>query len=246
MKKLLISAMALFATMTLSAQVTADVTLRLESESGSTCDLYLFAGPDLGVTPERGSFFANASNPEDVNIYAVDPSTSNKYSSYGDAVLTSIPLGIITSKEAESKQNYTIHFTVDVSTETLKLVDLVACTVTDITNGGHYDFSVTSANAPAFVEGTYSTIADRFVINFPVATGNLETCFTGEELQITNNPFLGKVIITNNSTSAVHEYAYKASDTIDMSEPGEYPDGDYTVQVGSGVNIRKFIVTVKH
>ena len=166
MKKLFISIIALVSAMTMTAQTTADVTLRLESQSGSVCELYLFAGPDLAASPERGSFMANASNPEDVNIFALDPANNNRYASFGNETLVNIPLGIITSKEAEAAQSYTIHFEVYESAYVLKLKDLLTGTETTITDGDSYAFTITAATDPSFVEGTYSVIADRFVINY--------------------------------------------------------------------------------
>ena len=166
MKKLFISIIALVCAMTMSAQTTADVTLRLQSQSGSVCELYLFAGPDLAASPERGSFMANASNPEDVNIYAVDPANGNSYASFGNETLVNIPVGIITSKEAAALQNYTIHFEVFEDAEVLKLKDLVTGTETNITNGGSYAFTIAAATDPEYVEGKYSTIANRFLINY--------------------------------------------------------------------------------
>ena len=171
MKKIFNSIIALVCAMTMSAQTTADVTLRLQSQSNSVCEMYLFAGPDLAANPERGSFMANASNPEDVNIYAVDPVNNKRYSSFGNETLVNIPVGIITSKEAEALQHYTIHFEVYEDAEVLKLKDLVTGTETDIINGGSYAFSIssdpTSPNyTPGYAEGTYSTIANRFFINY--------------------------------------------------------------------------------
>lgn len=150
----------------MSAQITADVTLRLESESHSVSELLLFAGPDLAASPERGGFFATQSNPEDINIYAVDPATNGKYASYGNGTLVNIPVEIITSKEAAAKQNYTIKFEVYEDAEVLKLKDLVTGEEKDIVNGGSYNFTVTEENAPSYQEGTYSVISNRFVINY--------------------------------------------------------------------------------
>ena len=162
--------LTLISAATMSAQTTADVTLRLESESHSVSDLYLFAGPDLAASPERGSFYATQSNPEDINIYAVDPATNGKYSSYGNGTLMNIPVEIITSKEAAAKQNYTIKFEVYEDAEVLKLKDLVTGEEKDIVNGGSYNFTVTEENAPSYQEGTYSVISNRFFINFSAVT----------------------------------------------------------------------------
>ena len=181
MKKLFISIIALVSAMTMTAQTTADVTLRLKSQSGSVSEMYLFAGPDLAANPERGSLMVNASNPEDINIYAVDPANGNRYSSFGNETLVNIPVGIITSKEAASLQNYTIHFEVLENAEVLKLMDLVTGTETEITNGGSYAFTIAAATDPSYVEGTYSTIADRFVINIQVEPS---LCFNYNVLEI--------------------------------------------------------------
>jgi len=180
MKKLFISIIALVSAMTMTAQTTADVTLRLESQSGSVSELYLFAGPDLAANPERGSLMVNASNPEDVNIFAVDPANNNRYGSFGNETLVNIPVGIITSKEAEAKQSYTIHFEVYESTYVLKLKDLLTGTETTITDGGSYAFTITAATDPSFVEGSYSVIADRFVINYD-ATAFVTSLTTNED-----------------------------------------------------------------
>ena len=170
MKKLFISIIALVCAMTMSAQTTADVTLRLESQSGSVCEMYLFAGPDLAANPERGSFMPNASNPEDVNIYAVDPANENRYASFGNETLVNIPVGIITSKEAAALQNYTINFEVYENAEVLKLKDLVTGDEIDIIDGDSYAFTIAAATDPSYVEGTYSVIANRFVINYNAST----------------------------------------------------------------------------
>ena len=166
MKKIILSMLALISAITMSAQITSDVTIRLKSQSGSINELMMFAGPDLAATPERGSFVATASNPEDINVYAIDPVSGNRYSSFGNETLVNIPLGIITSKEAESMQSYTFEFDVYENTDVLTLTDLFTDDVVNITDGGSYAFSVTSANAPTYQEGSYSAINDRFVINY--------------------------------------------------------------------------------
>lgn len=165
MKKLFISIIASVCAMTISAQTTADVTLRLQSQSGSVSELYLFAGPDLAAKPERGSFLVNASNPEDINIFAIDPVNGNRYSSFGNEDLENIPVAIITSKEEAALQKYTIHFQVYEAVETLKLKDLVTGIETEITNGGSYEFTINTATDPSYIEGNYSVIANRFIIN---------------------------------------------------------------------------------
>lgn len=179
--------LTLISAATMSAQTTADVTLRLESESHSVSDLYLFSGPDLVASPERGSFYATQSNPEDINIYAVDPATNGKYSSYGNGTLMNIPVEIITSKEAAAKQNYTIKFEVYEDAEVLKLKDLVTGEEKDIVDGGSYNFTVTEGNAPSYQEGTYSVISNRFVINYTYVTMKGDFANPGAELAYTSN-----------------------------------------------------------
>jgi len=187
MKKLFLSMLTLISAATMSAQTTADVTLRLESESHSVSDLYLFAGPDLAASPERGSFYATKSNPEDINIYAVDPATNGKYSSYGNGTLMNIPVEIITSKEAAAKQNYTIKFEVYEDAEVLKLKDLVTGEEKDIVDGGSYNFTVTEENAPSYQEGTYSVISNRFVINYTYVIMKGDFATPGAEWAYTSN-----------------------------------------------------------
>lgn len=236
MKKFIISTIILAMGVMAMATETAYVRITLsgatggESELGLTEDDARTSAYESGYDAESMMALANSTS---VLIYGIvgthnceEVATNN---------LDGLKIGFTTNMV---DVNYTLTFS-NFEGRTLYLYDNVAyqvITVNDATPA--YNFSIASVGRDAFT--------DRFEFGPVPAVGNLETCFTGEELQITNNPFLGKVIITNNSTSAVHEYAYKASDTIDMSEPGEYPDGNYTVQVGSGANIRKFIVTVKH
>jgi len=162
------------------------------------------------------------------SIYAVCGSGAYRFATSMTNSLTDNPIGIKTGTDTE----YTMSFAS--VTGTIKLYDLVESKVVTLASGDEYHFTAAAS----------STIENRFVINKTIVGGNLETCFTGTELQIKNNPYFGKVIITNNSTSAVHEYEYAAETTINMSNEVEYPNGTYTVQVGSGANIRKFIVTI--
>ena len=166
MKKVLISILTLVCAMSLNAQITADVTLRLESQSGSgaVSELYLFAGPDMATNPERGLLMVNKSNPEDINIYAID--NNKRYSSFGNETLVNLPIGILTSKQAESLQIYKIKFEVYESAYVLKLKDLVTGEETTIEHNGSYSFTVSELTDPDFVEGAYSAINDRFVINY--------------------------------------------------------------------------------
>lgn len=174
MKKILLSVLALISATTMFAQsIDADVTITLESQggSGSISELYMFCGSYFATTPERGSFMPTASNPEDINVYAIDPINGNRYSSFGDETLVNIPLGIITSKEEEAKQTYKLKFDVYENTITLKLKDLLTGTEVDIVDGDSYSFTIssdpTSPNyTPGYTEGSYSTIANRFVINY--------------------------------------------------------------------------------
>lgn len=175
---------------------------------------------------------AEAANPGGIYVY----NGGSRYTTWASNGYTE---GLAIGFGSVANNDYTLHFSA-FSGDSYTIYDMVTMEAI-VVNGStpDYNFSIEDSEKS-------QNINDRFLINLDVATGNLETCFTGTELQITNNPFFGKVVITNNSTSAVHEYAYSATDIIDMSDAGEFPDGDYTVQVGSGANIRKFIVTVKH
>lgn len=236
MKKILLSTIALMLSAWVMAVQTSKVRITLSGATGGVNYVDLKEDDERTSAFEAGydvtsmMYFANSMS---VLIYGLVGTDSCEVVATNN--LNGQKIGFSSNKVDD---HYTLTFSNFEGAE-LYLYDDVAGEVITV-NGSTpaYNFTIPSVGRAVY--------ANRFRFGDAPATGNLETCFTGEELQITNNPFLGKVIITNNSTSAVHEYAYKASDTIDMSEPGEYPDGDYTVQVGSGANIRKFIVTVKH
>ena len=233
MKKLALLALSVMTALTMSA-ITYTTRVSITLDDGTyTPNLVIGESDDLAAGIVDNGYASEimdlASLP--LSIHTVFSATN--YSSLTMRSMEGMPIVIKTSAQTD----YTMYF--DDVTGTITIYDMKEARAINVTEGDSYAFSIEAGEKN-------SIISDRFVYQLDIPAGNLETCFTGEELQITNNPFLGKVIITNNSTSDVHEYAYKASDTIDMSEPGEYPDGDYTVQVGSGANIRKFIVTVKH
>lgn len=236
MKRVLISTTILLVSIMAMATQTAKVRITLAGATGGSNYVDLKEDDARTSAYESGydvvSMMALA-NSRSVLIYGLVGTDSCETVATND--LNGLKIGFTSNKVDD---HYTLTFSNFEGAE-LYLYDDVAYEVITV-NGSTpaYNFTIPSVGRAVY--------ASRFRFGPAPATGNLETCFTGTELQITNNPFLGKVIITNNSTSAVHEYAYSATDIIDMSDAGEFPDGDYTVQVGSGANIRKFIVTVKH
>jgi hypothetical protein len=136
--------------------------------------------------------------------------------------------------------DYTLKFE-NFTGATYKIFDTVADEVIEV-NGSTPDYAFSIA------DGSKNTnINDRFLINVPVDTDPLETCFTGTELQIKSNPYYGKITVKTSGGSTVKQYAYGTS-SINFNETdggGDYiysNNTEYTVSFGTS---RSFIVKVK-
>lgn len=205
---------------------TAKAKLTLTSGNSNTCNLM------LSESSSYGELDGSVMNMEDrvVALYVLKDETKLQIARTSD--FTNVKVGLIT----DGSTSYTIDVSEVEGSETLNLYDTETGDVYPLTLGASYSFTATAS----------STIEDRFVLKMPVDVGNLETCFTGTELQITNNPFYGKITVKTGGGSTVKQYEYGTS-SIDFNETSGgsyiYTDGtEYTVYFGSS---RSFIVKVK-
>ena len=176
------------------------------------------------------AYDAVAANPGGIYVY----SGGERYTTWASNHYTS---GLAIGFGSGSSTSCTLHFE-NFSGTSYTLCDLVAFEVIEV-NGSTPDYAFTIGAGEV-----NSTINDRFVLNLTLPTGNLETCFTGSELQITNNPIFGNIVVTRVSTKAQMAKVAFGATSIDMSS---YPnDEDYLVEFGSGAKKRAFIVHVKY
>lgn len=176
---------------------------------------------------------AVAVNPGGVYVYDGE----ERYTTWAsNAYSANLPVGFATYNDDNT--SYTLSFE-NFEGVTYKLFDTEADEVIEI-NGSTPDYVFTASPKN-------TTFNERFLINVPVDTDPLETCFTGTELQITNNPFYGKITVKTGGGSTVKQYAYGTS-SIDFNETdggGDYiysNNTEYTVSFGTS---RSFIVKVK-
>lgn len=236
MKKILISTITLLVSVMVMATETAYFEITLTGASGGNSTVSLTEDDARTAAYESGYDVASMmalANTKSVLIYGLVGTDSCEAVATND--LNEFKIGFTSNKVDD---HYTLSFS-NFSGRTLYLYDLVAEEIITI-NGSTpaYNFTIPSAGRAIF--------ANRFVIKDSAPSGNLETCFTGTELQISNNPYYGAITITPVGGGSPTVLPYMASGTIDLSDAGEFPNGDYTVQVGSGASSRKFIITVKH
>ena len=241
----IIIAFAAIATMQAVNTEVARLTLTGQGSAASS-DVTVRVDPSVSVA-ETSSFFKDVEYDEHVNIYVrLGAADDQKYSSYKRNDVSSLPIAFITNRTSASNQHYTITFNVPTRTEGLKLFDSHAEKVVDIIHGATYEFDVNTTLEPGYVEGTNYEVVDRFFINVPVDAGNLETCFTGTELQITNNPYYGKIVVKDGGGTTKETFAYGTT-SIDFNKKVDESyiysnDTEYTVSFGGS---RSFIVKVK-
>jgi len=137
-----------------------------------------------------------------VAIYAING--SEKYQVWANADLTNFPLGIKTYSDA----NYTITVSNVSGSETLSLYDAVTGQAIALTNGQTYEFAA-AAN---------STIADRFIINYPMPAVP-SICFNYNHLIVTG--YAGSTLKVEKAGVAVVAEQTLASDNEDFDLSAE-------------------------
>ena len=175
---------------------------------------------------------AEAANPGGIYVY----SGGERYTTWASNGYTAgLKIGFAS---VAGKTNYTLKFS-NWDGVSYDLYDYETGTVINVNSGsvGDYEFTATAG----------TTFNDRFALNLSIPSGNLTTCFTGTELQITNNPIFGKIVVKRKSDGVkVHEYSFGTT-SITMNTSTGYSDGDYIVEFGSGTSgQRSFVVTVKN
>ena len=175
MKKIFALALAAVSTVSMFATINSQVTLYLDTDSKEVearvaCgDTYspFNAGASAYYAPQYG-------NPSNIGMYV--QYQGGDFMELNAPELINVPLVVVTSREASALQNYELFAEVGANhTTPLYLTDLrpdgggspVTIELNNLT-----DYTFTLKNEPAFVEGTNSVIADRFVINYvaPVTT----------------------------------------------------------------------------
>ena len=176
---------------------------------------------------------AVAANPGGIYVYG-----GERYTTWAsNAYTANLAVGF---KATTGITDYTLRFENFKGTE-YTLVDMVDYQVITVNaSTSDYSFSVTSAQA-----ASGATINDRFVINYPLPSGQLETCFTGTVLQINNNPIFGKIYVKwkSSGTDRVVELD-RSAPSIDFTEARFGSATNYTIEFGSGANKHAFNVTV--
>jgi hypothetical protein len=225
---------SVFATAQLTS--TSQITLTTAGESDKYVRFVMSDSYSDDVDPAGD---VEAANPGGIYVYKSSDGTrwtqwaSNAYSN-------NLAVGF---KSCENT-SYTFEFSSFTGTG-YKLYDYVTGSVIDVgVSTPDYVFSIDA--------GLKSTVInDRFVINlYPVPSGSLETCFTGTELNINNNPYWYSNIVVKKTSdgSTVKSYAYGTS-SIDFNEKDGSGNNiyanntEYTVYFDKGNHA--FIVKVK-
>lgn len=166
MKKILSLCVAALAAITMTAQDIA-VNIKLVAQSGGESTLLLASGNGVS-SADNATLVAPLANTDNVAIYVQD---DERYSIFAtDGSFENLPIAFITDRMGAAVQSYTLHFE-DVlggtGTGSLTIKDLVTGDLQTIVDGESYGpFVVNTTNAPGYVAGTNSVIANRFVINY--------------------------------------------------------------------------------
>lgn len=240
MKKLIVSMFLVAFSVTVMATKITDVRITL-SGSNPTYSLSTvrLIADDARTAEAEGGYDApcmmSLSNDNSTLIYGMIG--SSEYSTVATNDLTGQYVGFTTNNVDD---DYSLTFS-DFSGDAFYLYDLVAGEKITV-NGSTpvYNFSATSGRV---------AVTDRFIINLDVDEGNLETCFTGTELNITNNPYWNSTIVVKDgggTTKGTYDYG---TSTIDFNEKDGSGNNiyanntEYTVYFDKGN--RAFIVKVK-
>ena len=233
MKKIAFIVSLLCLTLSVAAQSitsTSRIVLKHTGESNKMVDFILSSSFSDGFD---NTWDAEAANPGGIYVYY----GGERYTTWASNGYTEgLAIGFATYNDDNTA--YTLSFG-NFDGVTYKLFDTEADEVIEI-NGSTPDYVFTASPKN-------TTFNDRFVLNVSVDAGNLETCFTGTELQITNNPYYGKITVKTSGGSTVKQYAYGTS-SINFNETdggGDYiysNNTEYTVNFGTS---RSFIVKVK-
>ena len=200
MKKILVSLLIIAASLNAMATDFAVATLTLKGNTSlEQGEVTLVKTDDPAASSYCAPLYIDQYH---VVMYAI--SGSEKYQIWANADLTSFPLGIKTYSDA----NYTITVSNVSGSETLSLYDVVTGQAIALTNGQTYEFAA-AAN---------STIADRFIINYPMPAVP-SICFNYNHLIVTG--YAGSTLKVEKAGVAVVAEQTLASDNEDFDLSAE-------------------------
>ena len=200
MKKILVSLLIIAASLNAMATDFAVATLTLKGNTSlEQGEVTLVKTDDPAASSYCAPLYIDQYH---VVMYAI--SGSEKYQIWANADLTSFPLGIKTYSDA----NYTITVSNVSGSETLSLYDAVTGQAIALTNGQTYEFAA-AAN---------STIADRFIINYPMPAVP-SICFNYNHLIVTG--YAGSTLKVEKAGVAVVAEQTLASDNEDFDLSAE-------------------------
>jgi hypothetical protein len=246
MKKILALAFAMVSAVGMFAAINSQLTIYLDNvDSDKEMEARIACGDTYSPfnAASCASYVGMYTNASNIGLY-VQYNAAN-YSELYAPELVNVPLVVVTSREAASKQHYKFFAELGAAANNSQEVY-----VTDLrpdgggepvkfllNNATEYAFDL--SGEASFVAGENIVIADRFVINYvaPVVP-DFEICFRDNKLQITANPYAENVVVKDaNDSKVVNEAPVTPYQEIDLSALAA---GRYTVELAGGV--RKFII----
>lgn len=193
MKKLLITLMSLLS-ISLMAEETAYVVIKLTGKTtASETNFRIRLTEDSQFSNEyedgKDAEILNLTPTNDNTVFLFVKVGTHKCSSIYKTAISDLPMGFQTNRV---DNEYTLTFT-SAEGRSLKILDKVTNSITEIEADGTYDFEVNTENCPGFMVGQNKLIEDRFIIeptNIPEPTichqyGNLIiTGHVGEKVKV--------------------------------------------------------------
>ena len=180
MKKIFTVVLALVSTISMFAAINSQLTIYLDTDSKEV-EARVACGDNYSPFNAGicAAYFASLSNASNIGLYIAYE--GGNYMELYTPQLVNVPVVVVTSREAASQQNYTFYAELGLAAnnnEAVYMTDLrpdgggapVTFQLNDATD---YSFSLSSE--AAYVEGTNSVIADRFVINYHAADYTVTT-----------------------------------------------------------------------
>lgn len=172
MRKISAFLFAMVCTLSMSAAVQSKLGIYMYSDANDWLEEGVLIGAGDSYAPFNtancASYFGVGSNTNNYGVYAVYQ--GGNYSELYAPELVNIPLVVITSAESASKQGYSFYIEwngVANNSQPVYLTDLRAsggAQTVELTDTYEYAFDL--SGEAAYVEGTKSVIADRFILNY--------------------------------------------------------------------------------
>lgn len=242
MKKIFAFALAMVSSISMFAAINSQLTIYLDSESKEVEARIACGDTYSPFNPASSAAFVPMySNATNIGMYLVY-SNANYQELYAPEFVN-VPLVVVTSREAASKQNYVLAVELGANnSEAVYVTDLRpdgggAPVKFQLTNSTEYHFTLN--NEAAYVEGQNCVIADRFVINYArTPDADLEICHLDNKLVLKQNPYLANIVVKDaEGNKVIDEPSTNTPQEIDLSS---LPAGQYTVELDGGN--RKFVI----